>query len=215
MIAPVRQLVSIAIAASALLCGSVAGSQGGALREHGALAELRESLRAALEPTERTALDAVDASGTSGAAGAVVSFLASDRAVRVFVPLALDALGRQADATRLRRMAPLVNRATARAAHSVLEHMPEQPMRTLDPMYSGPVDLCFFPVTAARMAAQSATYGFRPGFAPATSGPTVGRAACAAMRAGASRATVITAVIALFTDAVAAVRAGRGHPRTR
>jgi hypothetical protein len=208
--------LAVSLVAAALLCvRESAGQSSGAIHrnEHGVIAEYRVTLVQRLSAADGARVDALDTRDTQRGSGRALSFLAADRAVRVFLPLALDALSRAPEAARLRRLAPLLDARSTRGAIAELATMPESPLQTLPPMYNGPVDLGFYPVTAARAAAQLALSGYDPWRAPASPAVNVALSTHAALRAGADRAAVLAAAESLVRDMVFVARARRvdGH----
>lgn len=127
-------LAALGVSLGVVLCGPAALAQGGTPQsammldfeqpvgavasppEHFVIAQLRNALRPWLSAQEQQRLDAISAEGTALGNATSLRYLAADRALRAFVPLAMELVERPRAAARLRQLAPVVDRRSSQAA---------------------------------------------------------------------------------------------------
>jgi hypothetical protein len=177
-----------------VLAARVAAARDAAPQELLFAAEYREALRSWLQPQEQTRLDAIPRVGATQSRERAL-YLATDRSVRVLLPLLLEATDRRDEANRLRRLAPIKDRRSAVAAEEVVRTMKDRD----PPTNPGPLHPCRGPIQHATLQVNAAT---RPN--PASYGTATSMVACSAVQSGAPRTAVVDAALALLSDLAAA-----------
>ncbi len=176
--------------------------------EHVTIAAIRIALWSWMTPPERARLDAIDTSSTRRGDTRALTLLAADRVARVVAPFALDGAHRTNDASRLRALPPVVDRASARRAAEVVSSLPflaaTEPSAT--GATTGPLG-CDQPLTWATIALRQA------GDARFADRADVAMAFCAATRVGGDRAALVDAAVSLVRDLALAARSNARHAR--
>lgn len=169
--------------------------------EHVTIAAIRTSLGSWMTPSERARLDAIDTASTRRGDTRALTLLAADRVARVVAPLALDGAHRTVDASRLRELPPVVDRASARRAAEVVSSLPF--LAAAEPStagaMTGPLG-CDQPLTWVTIALRQA------GDARFADRADAAVAFCAAARVGGDRAALVDAAVSLVRDLALAAR---------
>ena len=181
------------------------------------LRSYRHALELAMRPDEAELLRGVSAAGTADAAPAPLALIATDRAVRVFAPLALVAAGYRADGDGLRRLPELTSERAALAASERISRarrrLAGERRATLDqtPFSLGNVDLAL--AEAHDAAARVAVTG--SGAAHAEKVAHLVTLTLELYPTPDNRAPIVRAAARLFEDLAAAARRGRASIAAR
>ncbi len=179
-----------------------------------------------VRPDELALFDAIVRTGTAPGSRSRLAFVAADRAARFFAPLALAAVGRNADAARLRALAPVSNAATAHAAAAACEAVRQALFSSPDIIpYQQPGGTLLAMMLAAAAAASNAESSLVDSPTAereaAEAGQQAGQVAFIAQwllrgrRPESERASTVAAAIQLLTDLTNAARAPQAAPGTR